>query len=178
VQLPGDAVPFPQHRQFLTALVEPRVDQRDRRVRRQQVHQFGVGGGEPARRAGVGQEQSAEDLVAVDDRHAEKVGEFRVGVGPPAELRMGAYVRESDRARVAQHHAEQAVLARQRTDRGPLLVADPVDEELGEPALGVRHPEGGVPGVEQPPGGGDDRLQHLAYGPARGHRENRLADLA
>ncbi len=91
---------------------------------------------------------------------------------PPAEPRIGAEVRQALRRRVGQHHAEHAVLARQRADRVPLLVADAVDHELGESALVVRHAERGVVGVEQAPRRTHDGLQDVADRAVRRDREH------
>ena len=65
VQLAGDPVALLHDGQLPAALVEPGVDQRDRGVRGEQPQQFLVVGGEAARRALVGEEERAEDLVAV-----------------------------------------------------------------------------------------------------------------
>ncbi len=67
------------------------------------------------------------------------------------------------------------MLARQRADGLPLLLADAVDHELGEAAVVVGHAEGGVLGVEQFAGGGDDRLEHVAHLQVPAHGEDRAA---
>jgi hypothetical protein len=87
-----------------------------------------------------------------------------MGGRPPAtEPGIGPQVGQPLRGGLVQHGGEDAVLARQLPDRGPLRVADPVHHELGEPAGVVGYAERGVPRPQQLPGGGDDRLQHLAH---------------
>jgi hypothetical protein len=178
VQFAGDPVAFGQDGQFPAALVQARVDQGDGGMRRYHAKQFLVVLGEPAGCVLVGEEDLAEDLVPVQDRHAEKVGHLRVRRRPPAELGMGTDVGQAYRMRILQQHTEQPVLAGQRADRPPLLVADPVGHELGERTVVVRYPERGVPGIEQPAGRRDDGLQHLPDRQARGDGEHRGAHLA
>ena len=97
---------------------------------------------------------------------------------PPPELGVGADVREPHRVGVLQHEPEQPVLARYRPDRAPLLVADPVGEELREPAVLVRYPQRRVAGVHQPAGRREDGLQHLVDGQVGGDREHGRAHRA
>ena len=68
------------------------------------------------------------------------------------------------------------MLAGQRADGLPLLVADAVHDELGEAAVVVGDAEGGVLRVEQFAGGGDDRLQDVAHLQVPAHRQQRGAD--
>lgn len=74
---------------------------------------------------------------------------------------------------VVEHRGEDAVLARERPDRLPLGVADAVHHELGEAAVVVGDAEGGVLGVEEFAGGGDDRLEDVADLQGAAHREQR-----
>ena len=68
------------------------------------------------------------------------------------------------------------MLAGQRADGLPLLVADAVDHELGEAAVVVGHAERGVLGVEQLAGRGDDRLEDVAHLQVPAHGQQRGAD--
>jgi hypothetical protein len=178
VQLAGDPVAFLHDGQLPAALVQPRVDQRDRRVRRQDAQQLLVVGGEPTRCVFVGQEQLTEDGLTLHNGHPDEAGHDRVRRGPPTELGMGPDVGQPHRPRVAQHHPEQAVLAGERPDRGPLLVGDPLGHELGEAAVVARHAQRGVAGVEQPPGARHDRRQHVPGRPARRHGQHGRAQVA
>ena len=87
---------------------------------------------------------------AVLDRHAEEVGHVRVRGRPPLEPGIGADVIQPDRLALAQQHAEQAVLARQRPDRrllgAPMI---PSTTNSANDALVVGHAERRVPGVDQ-----------------------------
>lgn len=65
------------------------------------------------------------------------------------------------------------MLTRERADGLPLLVADAVDDELGEPTVVVGDAEGGVPRVEQFAGGGDDRLEDVAHLQVPAHGQQR-----
>lgn len=55
------------------------------------------------------------------------------------------------------------MLPGQRADGLPLLVADAVDDELGEAAVVVGDTQGRVLGVQQIAGRGDDRLQDVTH---------------
>ena len=68
------------------------------------------------------------------------------------------------------------MLARQRADRFPLLVADALDDELRERARVVGHAERGVTRVEELRGGPDDHLEHLVHGQVTRDGEHRRAD--
>lgn len=67
------------------------------------------------------------------------------------------------------------MLSGQRADGLPLLVADTVDDELGEAAVVVGDAQGGVLGVQQLAGRGDDRLQDVAHFEMPAHGEQRGA---
>jgi hypothetical protein len=64
-----------------------------------------------------------------------------------------------------EHRDEQAVLARQLTERGDQHLAHPRGDEAREAALAVGHADRGVARVRQLAGGIDELLQ----GPARRH---------
>ena len=178
VQVARQPRAFLDHGQLAVALVEPRVGQRDRGVRGEQREEVLVAAREPAGVAGllVGQEEDAERLVAVADRHAEEVLEDGVRRRPPLERRGLADVREPLHLVLAQHQREEPVLARQRPDRGPLLGADALDDELRERPLVVGDAERGVTGVEELRGGSYDHLEHLVHGQVAGDGEHRRAD--
>ena len=72
--------------------------------------------------------------------------------GPAPEPRIGADVVQPQRLALAQHHAEHAVLARQRADRRLLAAGQAVHDELGERAGLVRHAERRVPGARRATG--------------------------
>ena len=67
------------------------------------------------------------------------------------------------------------MLARERADGLPLLVADAVDDELGEAAVVVGDAERRVLGVEQFAGRGDDRLEDVAHLQVPAHGQQRGA---
>ncbi len=154
VQLVGDAGALAGDGQLAAALVEAGVGEGDGGVRRR-----GCAAGprllgeaaRPARLAAlarqslVGEEDRAEDLVAVADRQAEEVR--HLGVGARASPRSAG---ARGRRRAAAGSASCSIAASmpcwrgQRADRLPLLVADAVDHELGEAAVVVGHAEGGV----------------------------------
>lgn len=174
MQVVRDPGPLTGQGQLAAALVEAGVGQRDRGVRGQDPQQPLVVVGEAT--GLVGQEDRAEDLVVVDDRHPEEVGQLGVRLGPALEGGCLADVGEPGGRRVVQHRGEHAVLARQRPDRLPLLVAHPVHHELGEPAVVVGDPEGGVLRAQQRAGGGGDAAQHLAHLEVGAHRDDGFAD--
>ncbi len=95
--------------------------------------------------------------------------------GQPLEAGVLADVGEPLGRRLVQHRGEDAVLAGQRADGLPLLVADAVHHELGEAAVVVGHAQGGVLGVQQLAGGGDDRLEDVAHLQMPAHRQDRGA---
>jgi len=150
----------------------------DGRVRGEDAQQRLVVVGEAAAAALVGQVDRAEDGPAtedgaVEDGCAEEADELGMRGGPAPETRVGADVVEPLRPRLVQHHAQHAVLARQGTDRLPLLVAHPVDDELRERALVVGHAQRRVLRVEQLPRRADDALQHLLDREMGGDGEHR-----
>lgn len=63
------------------------------------------------------------------------------------------------------------MLSGQRADGLPLLVADSVDNELGEAPVVIGDAQGGVLGVQQLAGRGDDRLQDVAHFEMPAHGE-------
>jgi hypothetical protein len=91
---------------------------------------------------------------------------------------MGTDIGQPYRLGVAQHQAQEPVLAGDRADRPPLLVGEPVGEELGERAAPVGDAQGRVLRVDEPACRRHDRLQHLADRQMRGHREHRRAHRA
>ena len=132
-------------RQLAAALVQARVLDRDRRVRRQQLDHLLVV--ERERRAVLllGQVQRADHLAAGDDRHAQERAHHRVRARPPAaEARVGRDVLGQVRLGRVQHRAEHPVRARQRPHRLDQLVAHPGRDEALERALAVGDPERGV----------------------------------
>lgn len=180
VEFVGEAGAFLGDGQLAAAFVEAGVGEGDGGVLGEDAEHALVLGGEAATalRAGtvlVGEEEGADDLVAVADGQAQEVGEFGVGVRPALEAGVLAHVAEADRAALAQHRGEDAVLAGQRADGLPLGVADAVHDELGEASVVVRDAEGRVPGVEQFTGGGDDRLEDVAHLQMPAHGQQRGA---
>ncbi len=178
VQFVGQAGALLGDGEFAAAFVEAGVGEGDRRVLGEDAEQFLVVLGEAAttvrlRTVLVGQEQRADDLVAVADRQAQEVDQVGVGLRPALEAGVLADVGEALGPGLVQHRGENAVLAREGADGLPLFFADAVDHELGEAAVVVRHAERGVLRVEQLTGRGDDRLEDVAHLEMPAHGQQR-----
>lgn len=178
VQLMGEPGALLGDGELPAALVQPGVGEGDRRMLGEDRQQLLVLGGETAAALGfgaalVGEEERADDLVAVPDGQTEEIGHVGVGGGPALEAGVLADVGEALGPRLVEHRGEDAVLPGQGADGLPLLVADAVDDELGEAAVIVGHAQGGVLGVQQFAGRGDDRLQDVAHFEMPAHGEQR-----
>ncbi|CAM5464849.1 hypothetical protein SVIOM342S_05044 [Streptomyces violaceorubidus] len=178
VQLVGEPGALLGDGQLAAALVQARVGEGDRGVLGEDAEQFLVVLCEAAAAFGflavlVGEEQRPEHLVAVADRQAQEVDQVGMGGGPATEAGVLADVAQAFGGGLLEHRGEDAVLARQRADGLPLLVADAVDHELGEAAVVVGDAEGGVLRVEQLAGGGDDRLEDVAHLQVPAHGQQR-----
>ena len=102
---------------------------------------------------------------------------LRVRGRPALEPGVLADIREPFRLALVEQHGEHPVPPRQRADRRPLGVADPVHHELGERVALIGHAERGVARADQGPGRAHDHLQHVADGHLPGDGQHRLAHL-
>ncbi|MGX1245557.1 hypothetical protein RKD46_006661 [Streptomyces pseudovenezuelae] len=180
VQFMGEAGALLGDRELAAAFVEAGVGEGDRGVLGEDREELLVLLGEAAAALGllavlVGEEQGADDLVAVADRQAQEVDQVGVSGRPALEAGVLADVGEALGRGLVEHRGEDAVLTRERADGLPLGVADAVDHELGEAAVVVGDTEGGVLRVEQLAGRGDDRLEDVAHLQVPAHGQQRGA---
>src|SRR3954454_12324043 len=177
VQLERQPVALRQRGQLAAALVQPRVDDRDRSVRGQQLDQLLVGVGEVLRPDLLGEIEGADHPLASDNRHAQERPHVGVSLRPPApEARMLVHVGRAVRVGRVEHGAEHPVLPRQRTERLDQLVTHPRGEELAEAALPVGQPECRITGVSELPRGVHEPLKDFFHRPLRSDGENSITD--
>ena len=176
VELQGQPVAFGDDRQLAAALVEPRIGDRDRRVRCEQLDHGFVVGVEGCAALLLGQVEGADDAVGGHDRNAQERAHVRVAFRPPpAKARVLVDVLGPVRGGGVEHRAEHPVRARQRTHRGDQLIAHPRHQETAEAALSVGDPQSGIPCIGELASAVDQPLQHLLDRQLRGHGEHRVA---
>ena len=177
VQLERQAVALGHDRQLSALLVQPRVGDRDRGVRSEQLDQRLIRLGEGGRASLFGQVEGADDLASRDDRHAQERAHVGMLGGPPAaEPRIVVDVVGPVGRGGGQHRAEHPVSARQGPHLGDQPVAHPRHQEAAEAAVAVGDPERRVVGCGELARGVDEALQHLVHRELGGHGEHGVAD--
>ena len=126
----------------------------------------------------VGQVEVAEDLVAHQDRHAEKrlhrrvVGWKSEAVGMPGEIG------QAQRTGVGDEQTEDPVTLGEVADLLARRVVDPDGDELGEAgARLVEHAERTVRGVDEVDGTADDAAEHRRQVEVRADRQHGVEQL-
>ena len=140
--------------------VEPRVLDRNRRLRREQRDNVLVALGEVAATDPLSEVEIAVRDAAQQDRDAEERVHRRMIRRYADRTRVGGEVVQPERSRVPHEHAEDPATARQHADRSAILVADSVRDELLELGpLRIEDPERRVPGAGQLGSSGDEQRQ-------------------
>ena len=179
VQLVGEPGALLGDGELAAALVEPGVGQGDRGVLGEDRQQFLVLLGEAAAAlAASGQRllaRKSAPMISSPSAMGRPRKSDMSGWAAGQPSKRGSLRTSASRSglRLVQHRGEDAVLAGQRADGLPLLVADAVDDELGEAAVVVGDAQRRVLGVEQLAGRGDDRLQDVAHLEMPAHGEQR-----
>ena len=118
--------------------------------------------------AGLGQVEVAEHLVPDPDRHAEEAAHRRVAGRETDRGRVLAEVCDPDRFGMADQVTQQAAPDRQRPDRRDRGRGHPGVHELFQHPVPAHHPESGIAGIHQLPGGADDVPQYQGQAQVRG----------
>jgi len=126
-------------------VIQARVLDRDRRPGREDHGRLLVDGVELAAALLLGQVEVAPHLPAHDRGYAEEARHRRMARREAIGLRVLADVRETQRPRTVDEHAEDATPARQVADRAMRLGVHPArDEALELAAIVIKDPECGV----------------------------------
>ena len=157
------------------ALVEPRVLDRDRCLRGEELGQLGVVLREPCAAILLGEVEVAVRNPPQQDRHAEERAHRRVLRREADRARVVGDVLEPQRVCVPDQDAEDAPAERRVTDAGPRLLVDADGEEALEGGAGaVDHSERRVAGTGQRRGRLDDPLQQCVERELRAQRDARV----
>ena len=141
-------------------LVQARVLDRDRRLRRQQLRELLVLCREVEAPGLLREVEVAVGDPAQHDRDAQERPHRWMVPGKPDRARIVGDVVQPERPRLADEDAQQAASSRQVADRSVRLLVDARGEEPLEPSSGrVDHPERGISRLGQPGRGLDDPLE-------------------
>ena len=159
VQVLADSLAFGHHGHPLELGIQPGVADGDPRVPRERLHDAHVVVGEVLAAVLLG-EIEVPDRAALDanGRPEERVHR-RMCLREAGATVVGHHVVDADRAVLLDQQSEQAMAARQRSDREPRLIGHPAGDELLDHAVVAERAERGVLGADQRSDEIDDQLE-------------------
>ena len=159
VQVLSDPFAFGHHGHPFELGVQPGVADGDPRIPRERLDDPHVVLGEVLAALLLGQVEVADRAALDANRRSQERVHRRMGRREAGTPVVGHHVVDADRAVFLDQQSEQAMAARQRSDRAPRLIGHPAGDELLDHAVVAERAERRVLGADERSNEIDDQLQ-------------------